>query len=375
MGHLADGALRRLIDEPLAANEADRQHLESCAGCRTRSERLATEAGLAATLLAVPGLEPDNAGALARIRNLANADSARAGSAPRRAWARWTWSAPRYGRPLALVAALAVVGASFIAAKPGVLTIFNPNQGVKTVTVAQPAAGDIAGLPDLSKYGTTKVIEKGTTQTVLTAAEAKQLSGLTPPAAPSDFAGKTVTYTVVGKSIVTFTFDEALARQAAAAAGKPAPVFPAGIDGTTLTITGGPAVAEVFGTIDKSTSLSNLPLVEGVAHPPVVTSNGVSAAELESFLIKQPGIAGNATLIAQIKAIGDPLASGNLVIPIPAGLATSSPEALKGGVSGVLIADNTGTVKAVVWERNGLVYAVGGHFDEGQLVGFANGIG
>ena len=374
MGHLADGALRRLIDEPLAANEADRQHLEGCAGCRARSERLASEAGLAATLLAVPGFEPDTTGALARIHNLAGAQLA-AASAPRRAWAHWTWSAPRYGRPLALVVALAVVGASFVAAKPSVLTIFNPNQGVKTVTVAQPSEGDVAGLPDLSKYGTSKVIEKGTTQTVLTAAEAKQLSGLTPPAAPADFAGKTVTYTVVGRSVVSFTFNAALARQAAAAAGKPAPVFPAGIDGTTLTITGGPAVAEVFGTIDKSTSLSNLPLVEGVATPPVVTSNGVSAAELESFLIQQPGIAGNASLIAQIKAIGDPLASGNLVIPIPAGLATSSPETLRGGVSGVLIADNTGTVKAVVWERNGLVYAVGGHFDEGQLVGFANGIG
>ncbi len=375
MGHLADGALRRLIDEPLAANEADRQHLEGCAGCRARSERLASEAGLAATLLAVPGFEPDTTGALARIRNLADARLAGTASTPRRAWARWTWSAPRYSRPLALVVALAVVGASFIAAKPSVLTIFNPNQGVKTVTVAQPSGVDVAGLPDLSRYGTSKVIEKGTTQTVLTAAEAKQLTGLTPPAAPSDFAGKTVTYTVVGRSVVSFTFNEALARQAAAAAGKPAPVFPAGIDGTTLTITGGPAVAEVFGTIDKSTSLSNLPLVEGAATPPVVTSNGVSAAELEKFLIQQPGIAGNATLIAQIKSIGDPLASGSLVIPIPAGLATSSPETLKGGASGVLIADNTDTVKAVVWERNGLVYAVGGHFDEGQLVRFANGIG
>ena len=375
MGHLADGALRRLIDEPLAANEADRQHLEGCAGCRARSEQLASEAGLAANLLAVPGFEPDTSGALARIRSLAGAQTAAVAPAPQRAWARWSWSAPRYARPLALVAALAVVGASFIAARPSVLTIFNPNQGVKTVTVAQPSEVDVAGLPDLSKYGTSKVIQKGTTQTVLTAAEAKQLSGLPPPAAPADFAGKTVTYTVIGRSIVSFTFDEALAKQAAAVAGKPTPVFPAGLDGTTLTITGGPAIAEVFGTVDKSTSLSNLPLVEGVATPPMVTSNGVSAAELESFLIQQPGIAGNAALIAQIKAIGDPLASGNLVIPIPAGLATSSPEILRGGASGVLIADNTGTVKAVVWERNGLVYAVGGHFDEGQLVGFANGIG
>ncbi len=130
----------------------------------------------------------------------------------------------------------------------------------------------------------------------------------------------------------------------------------------------------MFGTLDKNTDISNLPLVAGAAKPPVVTSDGVSAAELESFLVQQPGIAGNPTLVAQIKAIGDPLASGNLVIPVPANLATSKPVTVKNS-SGVLIADNTGMVKGLIWVQGGIVYAVGGHFDEGQLVAFANGIG
>ncbi|MDQ6919114.1 MAG: hypothetical protein M3Z98_07120, partial [Candidatus Dormibacteraeota bacterium] len=263
-----------------------------------------------------------------------------------------------------------------IYATPSLVTIFggNQNQTIKAVTVTPPTEGSVAGLPDLSQYGTTKVLEQGTTQTVLTAAEATTLSGLTPPRAPADFAGQTVTYTVIGESKVRFTFDEAKARAAATAAGKPAPVFPAGINGTTLTVTVGPAVGEVFGTISKSTDLSNLPLIAGVARPPVVTSTGASAAELENFLIQQPGIAGNATLVAEIKAIGDPLASGNLVIPVPANLATSKPETVNTS-SGVLIAENTGMVKGLVWEKNGIVYAVGGHFDEGQLLAIANGIG
>ena len=72
--------------------------------------------------------------------------------------------------------------------------------------------------------------------------------------------------------------------------------------------------------------------------------------------------------------IGDPLAAGNLVIPVPANLATSKPQTVNGS-SGVLIADNTGMVKGLVWQQGGIVYAVGGHFDEGQLLALAKGIG
>jgi hypothetical protein len=368
VGHLSDGALRRMIDEPLAASEADRRHLEGCSACQERRAGLAKEAGLASALLAVPVFEPDAPGALVRVRNLAAI-----APAPRRAWARMSWSLPRMAPALALVMALLVLGAASVAAAPSVLTIFNPNQGVKTVTVTQPSEGAVAGLPDLSQYGTTKVLEKGTTQSVLTAAEAAKLTGLTPLSAPQGYADKTVTYAVVGQSKVSFTFDEAKAKAAAAAAGKPAPVFPKGIDGTTITVTIGPAVGEVFGTISKSTDLSNLPLVAGVAKPPLVTSSGVSAKELENFLVQQPGIAGDPAMVAEIKAIGEPLAAGNLVIPIPANLATSTSVTVN-GKSGVLIADNTGTIKGLVWLQAGVVHVVGGHFDEGQLLAIANGL-
>ena len=369
MGHLGEGALRRMIDEPLASAEADRRHLEGCSACQERRERIAGEAEGASVLLAVPGFEPDTSAALARVHNLAEV-----APAPRRAWARWSWKAPRLARPLALALALvALTGGATVAVSQGLSTIANPNQGVTTVAVNPPSEGTVAGLPDLSKYGTTKVIKQGTTQTVLSAAEATQLTGLTPPTVPAEYSSGTITYAAVGQSVVSFTFNEALAKKAVADAGKPAPVFPKGIDGSTITVTIGPAVGEVFGTIDpKNFSLTNLPLFAGVATPPVVQSTGVTYQQLEDFLVQQPGIAGNADLIAQIKAIGDPLASGNLVIPVPANYATSTPETVKGN-SGVLIADKTGAIKGLVWEQGGLVYAVGGHFDEQQLLGIANG--
>ena len=239
MRHLDDGELRRLIDEPLAAAEADRRHLEACQDCRARRDLLAGEAGAAAELLAVPDFQPDSRAAL----DLVKARTGAPAPAPRRALAQWSWSFPRYARPLALVAAVVVIGGLAIGASPSVLTVFKPDQGVKTVIVQKPANLDVAGLPDLSSYGTVNVVTKGTTQAVLSADEAKQLSGLTPPAAPAAYAGQNVTYTVVGKSVVTFTFDAAKATAAAQAAGKPAPVFPPGIDGTTLTVTAGPRVS------------------------------------------------------------------------------------------------------------------------------------
>ena len=369
MGHLGDGALRRMIDEPLASAEADRRHLEGCSPCQERKARIAGEADTASLLLAIPSFEPDTAAALARVHNLAEV-----APAPRRAWARWSWKAPRLARPLVLALALVtVVGGGSAALSQGLTTIANPNQGVKTVTVSPPSEGSVAELPDLSKYGTTRVIKQGTTQTVLTADEATRLTGLTPPSVPAQYNTGTVTYTVVGQSVVSFTFNEAMAKQAAADAGKPAPVFPKGIDGSTITVTVGPAVGEVFGVVDpKNISLANLPLVAGVATPPLVQSTGVTYQQLEDFLVQQPGIAGNADLVAQIKAIGDPLASGSLVIPVPAKYATSTPETVNGN-SGVLIADNTGMVKGLVWEQDKLIYAVGGHFDEQQLLGIANG--
>ena len=40
MAHLADGALRRLYDEPHALVEKDRRHYDSCPDCRERFSRI-----------------------------------------------------------------------------------------------------------------------------------------------------------------------------------------------------------------------------------------------------------------------------------------------------------------------------------------------
>ena len=379
MGHLGEGALRRLIDEPLASSQADRQHVENCSTCRERSIGLAGEAEAAAALLAVPAFQPDTAVALARVRTFGAAPA----PASRRAWARWSWTGPRLVRPLAL--ALAVVGLSGVATATAVQFVarnYPSDQGVVAVTVTNaPSRETVAGLPDLSKYGTSKMITKATMSTVMSAAEAASLSGLTLPPAPAGYADKPTTYTVMTRTVVSFTFDEAMAKKAAADAGKPAPIFPTGIDKTTLTVSVGPAVAIAYGTINRTDPLSSDVLAEAVSAAPVLTtSTGVTPSELLAFLVKQPGIAQNQALVQQIRDIGGPLAVGKLVIPVPADMADQSNVTLSDRTPAVVIAAKVGIIKGIVWEKTNsdgktVVYAIGGHFDNDQLLRLANAVG
>lgn len=373
MRHLDDGALRRLIDEPLAADGRDREHLDGCPGCLERSRALAAGAAAVRSLL-VPRSEPrlDLNAALAAV----SGDRPMA-AAHRRAIARWTLSLRPLARPLLLSAALLLIAAVGVAATPSLVTIFEPHQ-VTAVPVSRPEQATFAGLPDLSSYGTVEVVQRPESSTVLTAAEAATLSGLTPPAAPPEYAGQPATYQVIGRSEATFTFSAEKAKAAALAAGKPAPDFSRvkGIDRTKLTITIGPALAVIYGKVDKNTSLRNLPLVAAVSNAPVVTSTGASLKELEDFLVSQPGIAGNADLISQIRAIGDPLAQGSLPLPIPVEMARSEKVSVN-GAAGVMITEKSEMVRAVVWERRDAassrwrIYAVAGHFDADTIQSLA----
>jgi hypothetical protein len=375
--HLSDGALRRMIDEPLAMSDRDKAHYERCARCQARREALAAAAERARVLLAVPEASADSVRALTRIRSRLPAPAA----SPRRAWARFGVLVPRAGRPLVLAAAVALIALPAAAAtEPIWIQIFAPRSApVTAVSVQRPTQDEIVGLPDLQNYGTLEWVKKPITSSVLSADEAQSATGLTPIPIPSSLAGKPVTYTTVTASEAVFTFSADKAKQAAAAAGKPAPVFPAGIDGAKLDIKGGPAIVEVVGQMpsagsSSSFSLDQVPVVLAQSRAPVVTSTGVRVKQLEDFLVQQPGIAEHPDLVAQIKAIGDPIAAGELVLPVPTGYATSTPITV-GGQQGQLVTDKTGVVRAAIWEKNDVVYAVGGHLDQAAVLAMADGLG
>ena len=283
-------------------------------------------------------------------------------------------------RGLAAAAAVVVVAGALAlsGAADTVLKIFEPKQVVgvpvtqSDVAYLGQACGGLSPQQCLGAYGTfawTTPPQPKEVQTLSLAAGAAGFSVQTPSSLPSNVTGQP-RYGVVNQSSATYTFSADATRQAAANQSRTIPPLPANIDGARLFITGGPAVVQVWGAPANANpgELANIPtLVVGQAKAPVISSDGVTVAELQSYLLKQPGI--SPQLAAAIRAIVDP--ASTLPVPVPAELAISHPVTVQ-GVQGLFIGDNTGIASAVVWQKGGMIYEVIGSLTEAQALSVAN---
>jgi hypothetical protein len=363
VAHLTEGTLRRMVDDPDSKNSADARHFESCADCQGRYKAVADDAGSIATLLAAPELKVDTAAAFKRVLTAPAAQ-------------------PRFGfrlpvlrpgsRPMMLAFAAAAALVALLAtaiAENG--TVFAPS----TVTPVPVTVADLQSLSQLSDYGTFAWTTQPQLQVVTSAADAASATGLKVPTVKNLPPGvsSTVTYGAMSKATAVFTFSAAKAAAAAAKTGKPLPKLPAGADGAQLTVTVGPAVAEIFGNFNKPGSSSdisqaNLPqLIVAASSAPIATSTQLTVKQMESYLLAQPGL--SPELAAAIKGIGDP--STTLPIPIPIQYATSTTVTVQ-GVKGVALGDNTGVGSGVIWVKNGVVYVVAGTVKQSDAIDIAN---
>jgi hypothetical protein len=352
-----------MVDEPDAHGGADARHLESCADCKARYSTVSGDARAISSLLTAPELKVDIASAFNRVR------TAPAGR-------------PRFGfrlpvmrpgsRPVVLAFATAVAAiALLVTAIAQDSNTFTP----QTLTPVPVTLADMQALSQLSAYGTISWTKQPQPQIATSADDAHTISGLPVPKVATLPTGvsSTVTYAAMGQATAVFTFSKDKAAAAAAQAGKTLPALPAGMDGAQLTVTVGPAVAEIYGNITKPAAGSditqaNLPqLIVGETTAPVATSSQVTVVQLENYLLSQPGI--SAELKAAIKAIGDP--STTLPIPIPVQFATSSAVTIQ-GVQGLALGDNTGVGAGAIWIKNGVVYGVVGTIKRDDAVNVAN---
>ncbi|MGH7764795.1 MAG: anti-sigma factor family protein [Candidatus Dormibacteraceae bacterium] len=389
MAHLNDGTLRRMVDDPDARAGADERHLETCADCQSRFQAASKDASAIATLLAVREADVNVARAYQRVRSTPQAQ-------------------PRFGfrlplvrpgsRPLILglaatIAALALLVVGL--AEGGV--VFAPS----TLTPVPVTLADMQSLSQLSAYGTITWSKQPNVQVATTPDEAKSATGLTIPTVGPlpNGVSSTVTYVSITQAVAVFTFSATKAAAAAASSGKTLPTLPAGIvDGSTLTVTVGPAVGEIYGDlklpstgtsagstgngstgtgtpgtgsgsdIPANPTLPQLIVGESVA-PSATTSSNVTVAQLEQYLVSIPGM--SADLKAAILAIKDP--STTLPIPIPVGFATSSTVDVD-GTPGLALGDNTGLGSGVIWVKSGLVYAVAGTIHQTDALTIARNI-
>jgi hypothetical protein len=361
VAHLSDGTLRRKFDEADALTESDNRHFSACAECQARYAAFADDAQAVAGALAVPDLKVDVAAAFSRVR-----------SAPA--------AQPRFGIRLPIVrpASRPMIGVLAAATVILALMVTGIAQGLffqpQTVQVVQVSVADLQSLSGLGDFGTLTWTTRPAPQLVTSADDAAKVSGLHVPVVgtlPSGVSSN-VTYAAMPAAVGVFTFDAAKAAAAAAKAGKTLPAMPAGMDGSKLTVTVGPAVVEIFGNLNagaaSDVSQLSLPqLVVGESSAPVVTSSGVTTQQLEDYLLSLPGV--SPKLAAAIRAVKDP--STTLPIPIPIEYATSKPVTVQ-GVDGVAVGDNTGLGAGVIWIKGGLVYGVAGTLKQDAILDIAN---
>jgi hypothetical protein len=362
--HLGDGALRRVHDDRFAGSNREREHLDRCDRCRQRARGVAADATFAAALLARPEAataSPDAALGRLRQRIAAGAQAGRTLTTPPRVAVR-RWAIGAVAVPV--VAAGLVVSAN----AAGWLSIFSPTQ----VAPVALTVGDLSGLPDLSGYGHMH-LSNVEPREVAGAAQAAAATGLKEllPVLPAHVP-TAVRWEVIGNGSATFTFDAASADAAAVRAGRAAPAIPTGLNGTTVTVTAGPAMVALYGgssaaSSDPLTSTPTLVIAESVR--PAASTNGATLQQLEDFLVAQPGV--SPQLAAEIRAIGN--ASSTLPIPVIAGLMTSQTISID-GVQGVVTGDSTGLGSAVIWEKNGVVYAVGGLLSQNEVLDIARSL-
>jgi hypothetical protein len=362
VAHLNDGTLRRMLDDPDAITAPDREHFSTCTECKARQEALGADARQAAALLAVPAASFDVGAAYKQI----TAQPARP---------RFGFRLPllkRSTRPIVAALALAVMVAVVATASVNVSQIFAP----QTVTPVPVTLAELQTLPDLSAYGDITWTHQPTPQIGITKAKAEEVAGFSVPNARALPAGisSTVTYAAMAQTTGVFKFSAAKAQAAAAAKGKTIPAMPAGMDGSTLDLTMGPALLVVYGDLPKSDGSQSgqfaLPqLIVAESKAPSVTSTGVSVKELEDYLLAQPGI--SPQLAADIRAIGNPTTT--LPIPVPVQFATSSKVTVQ-NVQGVALGDNTGVGAAVIWIKGGHVFFVGGSLKKDDAIAVANGL-
>ena len=369
MRHLSDGTLRRIYDEPLALTALDQAHYDGCAECKARFESIANTARSTTALLSVPGFTPEPAAALRSVRARIRTEEA---ARPPRWYDRWLdRTAPRW-RPMAtpaiavLLAATLLTGLAVTGVAQSLFRIFEPH----SLTAVQVSPSDFAGTGAILDYGQVKWLPDAPKLQQLSDATAAQtqsgLPVLTPASLPKGVSGP-VSFGVVSHATGSLTFDAERLRASAAENGVKVNPMPSSINGSTLLVNGGPALIEVWG-LSANTNGKQMPtLVIAQTRVPTVDSTGATAAELEDYLLSQPGVPPD--IAAQLRAIKDP--STTLPIPIPKGLATTEPVEVN-GASGLLIKAVLGA--GVVWVKNGVIYAVGGQLTPDQVLAIATSL-
>jgi hypothetical protein len=383
VAHVSSGSLRRLADDARAVPDADVSHLASCRRCALRRDRVAADAETARSLLA--GLN-DPSGVAAADLDAAWSRLAAASREPdRRPSPAVVHVPPRSWRLLRLATPQpALVGAAALVLVVGVATAVLADvagqgpaapqttaaggtvpQGFQEVAdlvgVNPQGRGGIVGGFDTSSgsltlpFGVLRWSSAGAARSVPSLADAERATGLQVRGPSRPPAGVGSVGSVLVQPAVTATVDFG-------------PGAGAGVAGSSLTVTAGPAVLVAYrGTLAGM----NVPaLVTMVMAHPTATATLSPAARLETFLLSRPDLP--AGLRQELRLLGN-------LTGVVAGAGGNGPqvsEVTVAGAPGVLVTDGSGVASGVIWEDSGgTVHAVAGLLDQHDVIDVADQVG
>jgi len=276
----------------------------------------------------------------------------------------------RVGFALAVAVA---VGAPLVAnADP--LSVFQPAH-VRAIAITPADVKALRALPALDAFGTIRGTRNPGIEEVGSASEAASYAGFAlrlPENVPASLASS-VRYEVTRRARTSFTFDAAKATAWAREQHVSLQPMPRGLADTTYTATLQPVALVTYGAHaergsghghrrDNFLAVMQAPL-------PTVTSSGASVETLAQWFAAQPGMPPH--LAAEVRAIGDP--TQTLPIPVRFDKQTATNVDVD-GVHGLAIGDETGVGAAVVWTKEGKIYAVGGTLTQSRVLALANAL-
>ncbi|MFI6904678.1 hypothetical protein ACIBKY_25685 [Nonomuraea sp. NPDC050394] len=375
MRHPSDGTLRRLLDEPAAVADADREHVAGCPNCRAGLAVVQQDAALVGAALGTtpdvglgttadvdvaPGTAPGvDVDVDAGWRRLSGALAAGGGqvTAPAPPHRR-RWKALRSPVAVVVGAAVLVSGVTAAAAVEW-LPIFRAEQ----ITPIVAPRADLVRMPDLSDLGDMEVTERINLRQVTDAAAAQKATGLSVPRVTTLPRGVTgqPTFHVVGRVSATLTFSAEKTARTAASAGRTLPPTLPGLDGSRFRLAAGPAVAAAW-----SAGRPMPALIVARAVPPTAESSGVPFRTARDYLLSLGVLPEN--VAAQLRAFSGDGTTLPLFTTIEK--VTSSATDV-GGVPATLLVPRDGTMAAVIWMDRGVLTVVAGSLSAGEVLSVA----
>jgi hypothetical protein len=274
---------------------------------------------------------------------------------------------------LSVALALGMIAPAAAPADP--LSVFQPTR-VRPISITPADERALRALPPLEAFGTLRGTRSPGLDEVGSAREAARAAGhaLRLPAHVPESVVGAVRYEVTQPARTSFTFSAAKAATWAKEQKVALAPFPTGLDGTTYTATLAPVAIVTYGTPPRGRRAGHgirrgafLSVVQ--APVPRVLAHGASLETLVAWFTSQPGI--SPALAAQVRAIGDPTQT----LPIPVRFDRNTATSVRvDGVQGLALGDETGIGSALVWTKDGTLYALGGTFAQSRLLALAGGL-